>query len=541
MENRWLSLFPNATKNEVKFLIDGEEYFTEVVKAIKTAKNNQHYIYILGWMLDIEFRLVKDRSETFLDVLKSLDKRVEIRILIWDTVIRDYSDKIDAAINKLNGISNVVIFKDSYTYSPSNSKSFLNTIRKATGISFIDFLNQKVSRLFPQFYHQIFSQVMKSFQIYIERTSIGSHHEKVIIVQGEEGLIAFCGGLDINKNRVFANGENRFPALHDEACYVKGPAAYKLLEKFKIRWSNHLEASKIDLRAGIDIPPESVIRTTRAEVVGTFNGINVNIKLRTLKKAYLDILENAQEYIYIQDQYLVNLDVARILNKKIKNPKFKLLIIVIQDAEETSDILIPNRKRNDFMVTIFDGASSIERLKVFLTALDRRFWKQRKYHIGMHAKTLIVDDQIAIVGSANVNQRSFTNDSETSIVIFGDNLSTETSVSTFRLRIWKELFLNNAPPYYSETWEGFSLAIFHEVPGLIVRRYNPNFDFYDDADKRLERISLEKSPGQIVIDSIGALTNSPTSELRQLTIENLKKIIVYILWPTFIDPDADSS
>ena len=34
------------------------------------------------------------------------------------------------------------------------------------------------------------------------RWQTGSHHQKVLIVKGSLGLIGFCGGVDINKDRI---------------------------------------------------------------------------------------------------------------------------------------------------------------------------------------------------------------------------------------------------------------------------------------------------------------------------------------------------
>ena len=97
---------------------------------------------------------------------------------------------------------------------------------------------------------------------------------------------------------------------------------------------------------------------------------------------------------------MVNLDVARVLNKVIKKPKFERLTLAIQASDETSDILIPNRKRGEFYQAVIDGAAQAEKDKVLLALPDKRYWEYLQYHPGMHSKTLIVDDEIAIIGSA---------------------------------------------------------------------------------------------------------------------------------------------
>ena len=74
-----------------------------------------------------------------------------------------------------------------------------------------------------------------------------------------------------------------------------------------------------------------------------------------------------------------------------------------------------------------------------LVVIDRDRSERDKYHAGMHSKVLIVDDEIAIIGSANVNQRSFTNDSETSVVVFDDNHKNDNNFArNFRIKTWEE-------------------------------------------------------------------------------------------------------
>ena len=52
--------------------------------------------------------------------------------------------------------------------------------------------------------------------------SLGSHHHKILIVYGDEGLIGFCGGVDLDKNRL--------GYLHDVHLRVLGGSAKELLK-----------------------------------------------------------------------------------------------------------------------------------------------------------------------------------------------------------------------------------------------------------------------------------------------------------------------
>lgn len=62
----------------------------------------------------------------------------------------------------------------------------------------------------------------------------------------------------------------------------------------------------------------------------------------------------------------------------------------------------------------------------------------------VHSKTWVFDDQLAIVGSANVNRRGFSHDSEAGVA-FGDRDGSRL-VPTFRQSLWSLALGPAAPP-----------------------------------------------------------------------------------------------
>ena len=65
---------------------------------------------------------------------------------------------------------------------------------------------------------------------------------------GEQGLVAFCGGIDFNHDRVEASGQGR--PLHDVHCRVRGPAAADILQTFIQRWNDHEEGQRFNQSKG---------------------------------------------------------------------------------------------------------------------------------------------------------------------------------------------------------------------------------------------------------------------------------------------------
>jgi len=500
MAGKWLKLFSDAKRSKADFLIDGEEYYESVIHAIETATAQNHYIYILGWMLDIDFQLVKyNKDATLFNLLsKAASRGVEIRILIWDNVLPDSAKPNADAIERLNKLQNSKVFIDEHTFFPEKSKQVIKEIGPYV-VKLINKIGDMLGGLKPDAQLELMrfekdntslSLLLYRLLFYINRQTSGAHHEKVVIVKGKDGLIAFCGGMDFNKNRVISEvnkKEYRFPKLHDTACRLQGPAAHQVLQRFKRRWSYHPLAKAVSLSGQNEAEPkEEAEPSMYAKVVGTYNRPDGGEKDRSLKKAYFDIIDNAKTYIYIEDQYLVNVDVARAINKKLKDEGFRKVIFAIQDSIETADIFIPNRKRGEFIEAVRDGLTESQKKKVLLTLIDKKRWEKEHYHPAMHAKTLIVDDEIAIIGSGNVNQRSFTCDSETSVIVFNDTAKVEENFARgFRMQTWLHFMRMPIQPHIVKTWFEFPYLLDEYPDQDFSNLVKYTRDSQEDMDVRL--------------------------------------------------------
>jgi phosphatidylserine/phosphatidylglycerophosphate/cardiolipin synthase-like enzyme len=468
MDNKWLKLFPDATLNQVDYLIDGFETFESYVKAIESAKNTDHYIYILGWMIDVDFPLAgfpnplrklglkRDLKgeQTLLKLLKTATNLgVEVRALIWHNPL--YLKTIQEGVEAMNKLRNTKAFIDDYTFAPADAKYIIGLIESDVKDLIRRFGKYLVTPYaLSKFREQEIDPGMLLYLVsyYLATKNVGAHHEKILIVKGTEGLIAYCGGIDINQNRL------RY--YHDTACRVTGPEAYSILQHFIKRWYNHGVAKAHTLK-GTNEPkpkPELVRPLVRAKMINTYNSPDGKEKNRSVKEAYIKIIAQARSYIYIEDQYMVNLDVAKALNKKLREPYFKQLIIAIQDSRETQDIMIPDRKRGEFLKVLLENTSD-EKSKFALLMLNDDRARDFKLHPGLHSKTLIVDDELAIIGSPNINQRSFTLDSETALVIFNNEVENHraTFAYNFRQALWKDLRGGRATLYKFPDigWEEF--------------------------------------------------------------------------------------
>src|SRR5438552_7057076 len=205
---------PPRAGNEVEFLIDGRETYRAMLKAMKTAWGRGTFIYLANWWVNYDFGLDQDGGTTLKSVLQvAALSGCMVRALFWDRTTQASQNTAEAA--------------------------FINMLPEGRGHAILDGRHHVV----------------------------GTHHQKILCVYGNEGLISFCGGVDFNYDRVYGFGDTitgvedsndevnaRQPVFKGKAwsagaplldlhCKIRGPAAYDLLEVFLKRYADHARAS----------------------------------------------------------------------------------------------------------------------------------------------------------------------------------------------------------------------------------------------------------------------------------------------------------
>ncbi|HVO72637.1 MAG TPA: S8 family serine peptidase, partial [Ignavibacteriaceae bacterium] len=426
--SKWLNLIQNTVPCPAIPLLDGEATFKRMVSAIKTAVNSNHYIYILGWMLDVDFELIPgDKNSTLSALLQDAAKKgVEIRVLIWDNPL--YVSENNNSELKINSLPNSVMYKDSATFG---SQSVHNAIIEARALA------ASAPSILNAF------QFWNDFVDAINRLpNEGSHHEKVLVVKGTEGLIGFCGGIDINPNRITgADKSGNSTVLHDAHCEVRDFAAWVLMRRFVWRWWVYRDLYKgyipkpyllIPLRGESETKPVSAsANTSFVKIIQTYNHpANAGIKDRSIRDTLKTAIQNAKKTIYFEDQYMISTEIAGWLNSKLKEPDFKSVAILTQDDAYALDIIFPKKLRKEFIDLLCkDLAPDVIKQKVFIYMLNPA--SPPAFHRKVHSKIWVIDDELAIIGSANCSSRSMNNDSETAAVIFNDPDSQAQFVNRF--------------------------------------------------------------------------------------------------------------
>lgn len=275
---------------------------------------------------------------------------------------------------------------------------------------------------------------------------------------------------------------NEIPRMpwHDVSCAFKGEAVQDAVRHFIDRykglvpwWQAFWSSFRVNLQSVVKpLPNIFPPRKSKAEeIVFTSGEHNVNIQfLRSVDKwsagqereasiynAYLDAIRNARHFIYIENQFFISSQegfwrkvqnriqsalVERIVRAHEAGENFHVMVITPLKPEfpgdwDSSDLNADALRAVTFwnQATIYHGEDSLfkklekENIPKDIAKNYFSVYSLRKYDliegnfvteiVYVHSKIMIVDDRVAIIGSANINDRSMLGerDSEVAVII----------------------------------------------------------------------------------------------------------------------------
>jgi phosphatidylserine/phosphatidylglycerophosphate/cardiolipin synthase-like enzyme len=250
------------------------------------------------------------------------------------------------------------------------------------------------------------------------------HHEKLAVI---DGRVAFVGGIDLTSlagDRLDTSAHPARGAIgwHDASSRIEGPLVADVEAHLALRWrevtGEPLQASNSLLQAA---------GGTRAQFVRTIpNGVYDALPQGDYRilESYIRALRSATTLVYLESQFLWAPEVVEILAGKLREPPSDAFRVVV---------VLPAKPRN--------GADDTRGQLGMLVSADRdeRFLACTLYQptradqVYVHAKIGIVDDRWLAIGSANLNEHSFYNDTEACVITCDAELARST-----RLRLWRE-------------------------------------------------------------------------------------------------------
>lgn len=284
----------------------------------------------------------------------------------------------------------------------------------------------------------------------------GSHHQKIVVIDDQ---IAFCGGLDLTarrwdtcqhkaeESRRVAGGTH-YPPFHDTMMAVDGDAARALGDVARERWQ----------RATGEAPPAPGSTPRRRQrkqqldawppaLEPTFTHLPVAISrtlpqagaqpaVREVEQLYLDMISQAKHLIYIENQYFTVHRIGDALARRLAEPQGPEIVVILRLLSHGwLEAISMEALRTRLLMRLRD-ADAHGRFHYFYPAVGGLPPEQC---IDVHAKLMIVDDEILRIGSANLANRSMGLDSECDLAIeAGGNQAVSRKIAALRNRLLSE-------------------------------------------------------------------------------------------------------
>ena len=372
-----------AATRRLKFLVDYQDYFDALRLALSKARRS---IHILSWGFDPRARLAPDGSRehasrdhgapdeigrTLIELTRA-NPDLDARLLIWQSAL-----PISATQD----------------FFPHRAKAWF----KDTGVR---------------------------FQLDAEVPFGACHHQKVVVI---DDALAFIGSGDITGDRwdtqAHPDREVRrrtpdggfHPPRHEVMAMLDGPAAAALGELFRTRW----QASTGEPPTP---PPPGETECWPAELVADIEGASVGIG-RTfpawrdsvgsdeISRLNLAAIAAARQLIYLENQYFASPIVAEALAERLMDPDGPRIVLVSS-----------HRSPSYFDRLTMDRTRSVALWRLKAADIFGRFHAFAPYTDGgrpiiVHAKTMVVDDRLLRIGSANLNNRSEGFDTECELAL----------------------------------------------------------------------------------------------------------------------------
>jgi hypothetical protein len=246
-----------------------------------------------------------------------------------------------------------------------------------------------------------------------------SHHQKIVVIDDRMGA---CGGIDMTGDRWDTpahldddpgrrrpNGRPYGP-WHDMAMLVEGDAAAALGELSRSRWRQSGGEALTPCREQAESPwPDALhaefsdveigIARTRAAWHGT-------PAVREIEALFVEHIARAKKFIYAESQYFASRRIAEAFAHRLIEPDPPEIVLVTALA---STSWLQQQAMDGARVELLHALAHHDharRLRVYVPHTAGGV------PIYVHAKLMIIDDDILRIGSANLNNRSMGLDSE---------------------------------------------------------------------------------------------------------------------------------
>ena len=224
------------------------------------------------------------------------------------------------------------------------------------------------------------------------------NHRKIVVIDNNVG---FVGGFNVGDE--YLGKDSKFGYWRDTHIKFTGSAVNDLNLRFLADW-RYATKEEVSLEEIFEANEEnSNSNNVGMQIVSS--GPNLSDKYE-IKMAYLKMIQKAKKYLYIQSPYLI-------IDNSISD-SLKLAAASGVDVK----IMIPGKGDHPFVYwanLVYAGDLIKEGIRVF--HYDKNAF--------LHAKTVVIDEEVCSIGTANMDTRSFELNFEVSSFIYSEKIAKE--------------------------------------------------------------------------------------------------------------------
>ena len=335
------SMSPLAGNNGVKLLVNGENKFPEVIKAIREAKDHIHIEYYIYENDEIGQTIEKE-------LIQKAKAGVAVRFIYDDFGSRSIRRKLAARL-------------------------------RTSGI-----------KAFP--FHKVLILALANRLNY-------RNHRKIIVV---DGRVAFVGGINVSDRYINDPGDTKKLFWRDTHLFIEGPGVRYLQYLFLCDWNfcanDNLQPTEnfFPLVSNLPVKGNKIVQIAAS---------GPDSETPTILFSLLQTINLATEEILVTTPYFVPGDslLDALVVAALSGISVKLLVPGISDS------VIVNAAARSYYNDLLQAG-----VEVYL------------YRKGfLHAKTVVADGKIGIVGTANMDYRSFDLNFEVNAIVYDNEFASE--------------------------------------------------------------------------------------------------------------------
>jgi phosphatidylserine/phosphatidylglycerophosphate/cardiolipin synthase-like enzyme/uncharacterized membrane protein YdjX (TVP38/TMEM64 family) len=365
----------------VGFLVDGEEYFGAVRAALANARRS---FFILGWDIDSQMRLTPGGAK--------------------DGLPEPLGDFLNAIVAARHGLRGYVLSWD-FAMLYAMEREWLPIYK----------LDWRTHRRL-------------SFHLDDQHPVAASHHQKVIVVDDE---VAFVSGYDLTRVRWDTCAHRQsdpcrvydgkpYAPFHDVGIAVDGDCARALGELARERW-RRATGRKVEPAAASSAPDawpaeiECALTDVDVAIARTEPAFNSYPAVNEIRQLHLDVIAGARHRIFAENQYFTSRVISDAFARRLRNDDAPEIAVVSPFTQSgwleisTMGVLRGRIHR------VLRAADRHGRYRLYYPTLP---WLDGKGDcLNVHSKVLIADDELAMIGSANLSDRSMGTDTECNLAL----------------------------------------------------------------------------------------------------------------------------